>query len=123
MSASSSSYGLMAQFDDADQLLVATRRTHEAGYRRMDAYSPFPVDGLSEALGLTRSAISWIVLLGGIVGGAAGFGLQVYVSVIATPMNVGGKPMFSWPAFIPITFETTILGAAVAGVLGLLILN
>src|SRR5579859_1016874 len=98
-------YGLMAEFDDADQLLDATQRTHAAGYRKIDAYAPFPVDGLSEALGLTRTSISWIVLLGGIVGGLAGFGLQYYVAVIATPNNIGGRPLLSWPSFIPITFE------------------
>ncbi len=123
MSRKISSYGLMAQFEDAEKLLAATQRTREAGYRRIDAYSPFPIDGLGEALGFTHSLISWIVLIGGIVGAAAGFGLQYYVSVIANPINVGGKPTFSWPAFVPITFETTILGAAVAGVIGLLLLN
>ncbi len=123
MSRKISLYGLMAQFEDAEKLLAATQRTREAGYRRIDAYSPFPIDGLGEALGFTHSLISWIVLVSGIVGAAAGFGLQYYVSVIANPINVGGKPTFSWPAFVPITFETTILGAAVAGVIGLLLLN
>lgn len=123
MTPATSSYGLMAEFENADKLLAATQRTHEAGYRRIDAYSPYPIDGLGEAIGFTRSSISWIVLIGGIVGGLAGFGLQYYVAVIANPINVGGKPMFSWPAFVPITFETTILGAALAGVIGLLVLN
>ncbi len=116
-------YGLLAEFDDADSLVWATRRTREAGYRKIDAYAPFPVDGLSEALGLERSVISLFVLLGGIVGGIAGFGLQYYVAVIATPINVGGKPLNSWPSFIPVTFELTILGAALAGVIGLFLLN
>lgn len=116
-------YGLLAEFENAEQLVRATRRSREAGYQRIDAYSPFPVDGLPEALGLTRTSLSWIVLLGGIVGALAGFGLQYYVAVIAVPLNVGGKPLNSWPSFIPITFETTILGAALAGVVGLLLLN
>jgi hypothetical protein len=116
-------YGLLAQFDDADQLVRAAQRSRAAGYQRIDAYSPFPVDGLPEALGLTRTPLSWIVLLGGLIGGLAGFGLQYYVAVIAVPLNVGGKPLNSWPSFIPITFETTILGAALAGVIGLLLLN
>lgn len=123
MTPATSIYGLMAEFSGADQLLAATQHTHDAGYQRIDAYSPFPIDGLGEALGFTRSSISWIVLVGGIVGGVAGFGLQYFVSVIANPINVGGKPLFSWPAFMPVTFETTILGAAVAGVIGLLLLN
>src|SRR5579871_5937274 len=109
-----SEYGLMAEFADADTLLAATQRTHDAGYRRIDAYSPFPIEGMGEALGYKGSPISWFVLIGGIVGALAGFGLQYYVAVIATPMNVGGRPDLSWPAFVPISFETTILGAALA---------
>ena len=118
-----SSYGLLAEFEDADKLLAAAQRTRAAGYRRMDAYAPFPVDGLAEALGFSDSPIAWIVLMGGLVGGLAGFGLQYYVAVIATPINVGGKPLNSWPAFVPVTFETTVLGAALAAVVGLLLLN
>jgi Protein of unknown function (DUF3341) len=116
-------YGLLAEFDAADTLVTATQRTREAGYRRIDAYAPFPVDGLSEALGLTRTVIPWIVLAGGIVGALVGFGLQYYVAVIATPINVGGKPLNSWPAFIPVTFEATILGAALAAVISMIVLN
>ena len=116
-------YGLLAEFDDAEALLAATRRAREAGYRKMDAYAPFPVDGLGEALGMNQTPIPWIVLLGGIVGGLAGFGLQYYIAVIATPINVGGKPLNSWPSFIPVTFEATVLGAALAAVIGLLLLN
>lgn len=116
-------YGVMAEFEDADRLVTATQRTREAGYQRIDAYAPFPVDGLAEALGVTKSAVSWIVLLGGIVGALAGYGLQYYIAVIANPINVGGKPLNSWPSFVPVTFETTILGAALAGVIGLLLLN
>jgi ActD protein len=116
-------YGFLAQFDDADSLVSAAQRTREAGYRRIDAYAPFPVDGLSEALGLTRTSLSWIVLLGGVVGGVLGFGLQYYVAVIAEPINVGGKPLNSWPSFVPVTFELAILGAAIAAVVGLLVLN
>jgi hypothetical protein len=118
-----SSYGLMAEFEDADKLLAATERVREAGYRRIDAYSPFPIDGMGEALGIKGSPLSWIVLIGGIVGGLAGFGLQFYVAVIATPNNIGGRPLLSWPAFVPISFETTILGAALAGVVGMIVLN
>ncbi len=123
MTPTSSLYGLLAEFDDAEKLVTATRHTREAGYRRIDAYAPFPVDGLSEALGLTHTSLSWIVLIGGIIGALAGYGLQYYVEVIANPITVGGKPLNSWPAFMPVTFETTILGAALAGVIGLLVLN
>ncbi len=116
-------YGLLAEFDDADKLVAATQAARTAGYRRLDAYSPFPVDGLAEALGFTRTPLGWIVLAGGLLGALAGFGLQYYTAVIALPLNVGGKPFNSWPSFIPITFETTILGAALAAVFGLLLLN
>ena len=116
-------YGLVAEFENPDGLVGATRRAHDQGYRRMDAYAPFPVDGLSEALGFHRTHISLVVLLGGIVGGIGGYALQYYAAVIAYPLNSGGKPFNSWPAFIPVTFETTILGAALAGVIGLLLLN
>ena len=123
MSALPAAYGLMAEFENAELLVAATRRTHEAGYRRMDAYAPFPVDGLAEALGVSRTPLSVITLIGGVVGGLAGFGLQYYVAVIAEPLNVGGKPLNSWPSFVPVTFETAILGAALAAVVGLLLLN
>src|SRR5262245_20985284 len=123
MTSASASYGLLAEFDNAVKLLAATRQTHEAGYRRIDAYSPFPIDGLGEALGMNRSPMSLIVLIGGVLGGLAGFGLQYWVAVIATPINVGGKPFNSWPSFIPVTFELTVLGAALVGVIGLLLLN
>ena len=121
--ATTGTYGLLAEFDDGEALLAATQRARAEGYRRMDAYSPFPVEGLAEALGSTRTGMSWLVLLGGIAGGVAGFGLQYYVAVIAMPYNVGGRPLLSWPSFIPITFETTILGAALVGVVGMLLLN
>lgn len=119
----SSIYGLLAEFEDPDQLVAATKSAHEAGYRQMDAYAPFPVDGLGEALGMNRTPISLIVLLGGILGAVGGFGLQYYIAVIAEPINVGGKPLNSWPSFIPVTFETTIMGAALAAVIGLFLLN
>lgn len=116
-------FGLMAEFDNPEDLLVAAQRTHDAGYRRMDAYSPVPVEGLADAIGFHRSGLPLVVLIGGIVGGLGGYLMQYYLSVIDYPLNVGGRPLHSVPAFIPVTFELTILVAALAAVLGLLALN
>jgi hypothetical protein len=116
-------YGVMAEFDRPETLCAGAERAHAAGYRRMDAYSPFPIEGLAEVIGFKRTQLPLIVLLGGILGGIGGFYLQYWISVIDYPMLVGGKPYNSWPAFIPVTFETTILGASLAAVLGMLALN
>jgi hypothetical protein len=116
-------FGLMAEFDTADQLLHATRRTYAAGYRAIDAYSPFPVEGLSEALGDHTNAIPLIGLAGGTIGAATGFAMQAWIHASALPINVGGRPLVSWPAFIPVTFEMGVLFAALSMVAGLLILN
>ncbi len=116
-------HGLMAEFDDPNVLVAATRRAYEEGYRRMDAYSPFPIEELSEALGIHSTAVPLLVLVGGIVGGLSGYGLEYWVSAIAYPLNVGGRPFNSWPAFIPVTFEMTVLVAALTAVLGMLALN
>jgi hypothetical protein len=116
-------YGLMAEFDQPEALLEAARRSYAEGYRRMDAYSPFPIDGLAEAIGFRRTWLPLIVLIGGIIGGVGGFYLQYWISVIDYPLNIGGRPLNSWPMFIPVTFELTILLAALSAVLGLLSLN
>jgi len=116
-------YGLMAEFEDPNQLVAAAHRAREAGYRRMDAYSPLPIEELHEAIGFHDTRLPMIVLIGGIVGCLAGFLLQVWVSTTAYPINIGGRPFDSWPAFIPVTFECTILGAALSAVLGMLALN
>ena len=116
-------HGLMAEFDSRDALVEACERTHEAGYRKVDAYSPYPIEEVSEALHHPRSPLSKIVFAGGLLGACAGFGLQYWVSVIHYPLNVGGRPLNSWPSFIPVTFETTILLAALATVIGMLALN
>ena len=116
-------YGVMAEFDNPTHLVAAARRTYEAGYRRINGYSPFPIEELSEAIGFRRTILPVIVLIGGIIGGLGGFFMQYWMEVIDYPLNVGGKPYNSWPAFIPITFESTVLLAAFAAVFGMLALN
>jgi hypothetical protein len=116
-------YGLLAEFDTPTHLVEAAQMAREHGYRKMDAYTPFPIEELSEALGLHRTRLPLIVLLGGIAGGLGGYFLQYYTMVVNYPLNVGGRPYHSWPSFIPATFETTVLFAALAAVLGMLALN
>jgi hypothetical protein len=116
-------YGLMAEFPDPGSVVAAARRVREAGYRKVDAFSPYPIEELSEALEFHRSRLPLLVLIGGAAGLIGGYGLQYWVSVIAYPLNVGGRPYHSWVAFIPPTFETTILVAALTAVLGMLALN
>jgi ActD protein len=116
-------YGLMAEFDDPNDLVAAAYRAHYEGYRRMDAYSPFPIEELHDALGEHHSRLPLIVLIGGIVGCIGGYLLQYWAASIAYPLNIGAKPMNAWPMFIPVTFECTILGAALSAVLGMLALN
>src|SRR5262245_58734117 len=116
-------HGLMAEFEDPNQLVAAAHRAREEGYRRMEAYSPLPIEELHEAIGFHNTRLPLIVLIGGIVGGLSGYLLQFWVSTIAYPINVGGKPYHSWPAFIPVTFECAVLGASLAAVFGMLALN
>ncbi len=116
-------YGLMAEFVTGDELLAAANAAREAGYRRMDAYTPVPVEGLSEALGFHYTWLPLFVLIGGILGCLGGFGLQYWINVFDYPLNVGGRPFNSWPSFIPVTFEMTILVAALTAVIGVLALN
>jgi len=115
-------YGIMAEFDSATALVEAARRTHQAGYKKIDAYSPFPIEGLAEEIG-SRNDVPIVVLIGGIVGGLTGYLMQYWMSAVDYPLNIGGKPYHSWPAFIVITFEMTILFAGVSAVLGMLALN
>jgi Alternative complex III, ActD subunit len=116
-------YGLLAEFENPTALFQAAERARAEGYRRMDAYSPFPIEGLAEALGHRSMRLPLVVLVGGILGCLGGYFLQYYSAVISYPINVGGRPLHSWPAFIPVTFEMTILGAALFAVLGMLGLN
>jgi len=116
-------YGLMAEFEEPEQLLAAAHKAYGAGYRKMDAYSPMPIEGLAEAIGFTRHWVSLVVLMGGLAGCIGGFGLLYWIAVIAYPHNVGGRPFVSWPMYIPITFECTVLLAALSSVVGMLAMN
>ena len=116
-------YGVMAEFESPEALVDAARGAFARGFRRMDGYSPFPVDGLAEALGIHGSPVPLIVLIGGILGCLGGFFLQYWAAVIDYPINIGGRPLNSWPSFIPVTFEVTILLAALSAVFGVLALN
>ena len=121
--ATSTVYGVMAEFDEPNALVAATHRAYLEGYRCMDAYSPYPIEELHEALGSHHTRLPLIVLIGGICGCVGGYALQYWVSATAYPLNIGGKPLDSWPAFIPVTFECTILVAALSAVFGMLALN
>ncbi len=116
-------YGLLAEFTTPQGLAEAAHATHEAGYRRVDAFSPFGIEAVNEAIGFTKTRVPLVVLLGGILGGAGGFLLQYWISAVDFPINVAGKPLNSWVAFIVVTFECTILGASLAALLGMLALN
>jgi hypothetical protein len=116
-------HGLLAEFVAPDDVVAATKAAHDAGYRRMEAYAPFPVEGLAEALGFHHTKLPIVVLAGGIAGCAGGIFMQYYAAAVDYPVNIGGRPLASWPAFVPVTFELTILVAALAAVLGMLAMN
>lgn len=116
-------YGLIAEFKDDQALVDAAKRARADGYRNIDAYAPFSVEGLSDALGFRKDRVALITLIGGILGGVGVYFLQWYTAVIDYPINAGGRPLHSWPAFIPATFEMTVLGAALAAFFGMLLLN
>ena len=116
-------YGLLAEFDDPGSLIKAAERTYQSGYRQMDTFSPYPVEGAWEAMEAHDHRLSKIVLGGGILGGCTGYGLEYWVHAITYPTNIAGKPLNSWPQFIPVTFETTVLGAALTAFIGMWALN
>jgi len=116
-------YGIMAEFENATDLVVATKAAYAAGYRKMDAYSPFPIEEASEALGFHKTRVPLIVLVGGLLGGSGAYALQYWINVISFPLNIGGRPWHSWPAFIVPTFEMTVLFGGLAGVFGMFALN
>jgi hypothetical protein len=116
-------FGVMGEFTTPEQILSAAHQAREAGYKHITAYTPFPVEGLAEAIGFRWTAVPLLTLIGGIGGGLTGFGLQYWVAAITYPINVGGRPLNSWPAFIPVTFELTVLGAAIFAAVGMLALN
>lgn len=116
-------HGLMAEFDSPDALLAAAERAYQKGYRKMDAYSPFPIEGLDRAIGFSKTQLPKLVFAGGFFGALGGYGLQYFASVIDYPINIGGRPFHSWPSFIPVTFECAVLAAALFAVLGMFALN
>ena len=116
-------YGLLAEFDSPSEIVKAAEAAHAAGYRKMDAYTPFPVEGLPEAIGFHRTRLPLIIFIGGLLGCVGGFALQYWCAKVNYPINVGGRPLNSWPMFVPVTFEVTILCAALSAVVGLFALN
>ncbi|HEY7211144.1 MAG TPA: DUF3341 domain-containing protein [Bryobacteraceae bacterium] len=116
-------HGAMAEFDTPEELIAACERAYAEGFRKMDAYAPLPVEGLAEAIGYKRNKVAFCVLLGGIFGAVGGFGLLEWITVIAYPHNVGGRPLNSWPAYIPITFECMILIASLTAMISMFAMN
>lgn len=116
-------YGLVAEFDTPESLIEAAEKARIEGYKKMDAYTPFPVHGLSEAIGFHDVRMPWLIFAGGLLGGTTGYTLQWYTLIVDYTMNVGGKPLNSIPSFVPITFECTILFAALTAVFGMIALN
>ncbi len=113
-------YGLIAEFDNADALLAAAEKTRDAGYKKFEAYTPMPIHGLDEAVGYRGTRLPWVIFGAGLLGASGMFAFQTWINLSAYPMNIGGRPLFSWPAFIPATFEGMVLLAAFAAVFGMI---
>ncbi|MFI5181959.1 MAG: DUF3341 domain-containing protein [Thermoanaerobaculia bacterium] len=116
-------HGVMAEYATPGDLVAAAKAVRTAGWRKVDAYTPFPIEALNDVLDLHHSKVPLVVLGGGIVGLVAGYGMQYWMSVVDYPLNIGGRPFHSWVAFIPPTFETTVLFAGIAAVVGMIVLN
>jgi hypothetical protein len=116
-------YGLMAEFETPGTIIAAANKTYAAGYKKIDAYSPFPIEELSDAIGFHRNGVAPVVLVGGILGCLTGYLMQWWIATVSYPVNVGGRPYHSWPSFIVVTFELTILFSVLAAVFGMLALN
>lgn len=116
-------FGILAEFPDTEELIAAAAKLHELGYRQLECYTPLPVEGAADAIGFHRTRMPLVVLCGGIVGGLTGLALQYWTTVIDYPLNIGGRPLFSWPSFVPVIFELTVLFAALSAVLGMLAMN
>ena len=116
-------YGMLAEFDDAPHLVTAARQARDAGYTKLDGYSPFPIEGLSETLGQRDFLVPKIMLAGGALGGFGGFGFLSWATAVDYPLNIGGRPLLAWASFIPITFELTVLLSALSGIAGMFMLN
>lgn len=116
-------YGILAEFETPDRLIEAARRTREAGYKKFDCYTPYPMHGLTDAMGVNEAKVPWTVFVMGLIGAAAAFTLQAYTASVDYPLNIGGRDLISWPYFIPITFEGMVLLAAFGAFFGMLIYN
>ena len=116
-------YGLMAEFETPGELVAAARRTREAGFRKFDAFTPYPIHELDEAMDLHDNRVSLFTLIGGIIGGATGFGLCSWVQAVALPLNIGGRPLISAPMYIPITFELTVLFGGLTAAISMIVMN
>ncbi|HEY5895368.1 MAG TPA: DUF3341 domain-containing protein [Chthoniobacterales bacterium] len=116
-------YGMVAEYDRAEEIVSAAAEIYRQGYRRIEAFTPYPIEGLGETIGFRKTGVPLVVLVCGVLGGTLGYGMQVYSVIWSYPLNVGGRPLHSWPAFVPITFELTVLFAAFGAVLGMLALN
>ncbi|KAA0224741.1 MAG: hypothetical protein AKCLJLPJ_01684 [Fimbriimonadales bacterium] len=116
-------FGIVAQYEDSDQLIEAARRARDAGYTKMDGYAPFAIEELPDILGNRDDRIPWVMFFGGMFGAIGGFGLQVWVANVDYALNIGGRPNISWPSFVPVTFECMVLAAAISGLVGMIALN